>query len=780
MRHQTTVSGQEDRSSNVISAPEQQGLVENWKRQAISESTLNKLLEKDYDQQNFVLENLRDKDMADISEIHQKMSHLNSTLVTNLDVSLQKNYMALIGDMHKIKDFSLDIENCKDKMHKVQQSLISLHSLFTQNYETIQNKMPLLKNAKEAAVIVQKSIKYLQNLKILKSLVSSRYEITDLVKTSLILQEINEHAPALADLEFYENSKSFLLQVQEQVVKKAEKKFNDALLQKNQIEISQSIQIFFHLGILAEQLEQRANFSLKNSSASWRQVLIKEYSGEYQGALIVQIKNLLTEDYSNAQQMWLLNQSVKASRDPKSMESYETFLSGKNVLKLFDLFWNKQCLIVQQSFQKLQENQSKYTQNYKTVVSSYPRIFGMLENFVNNFNEYVLSFPDSIISYDFPELKKRFLNSLAILSPAYYQNLTQKVSSQSLKVIKLLQTFDQTPFNTLVSNVQSELETGLIVEFNFQAKDNFPSCALIYKQSSKIYISECQKFLQQVKQLYKGKQITIGESFALIYTLSIYKSQILDNLLNQEYNDQVDMEFYDTVLAEYVDYIQEVTRVYYLAGFNQNTNNFLSLYFTSQTQKVAYNQKIFTQMQTFFKNYSPYSYFEKSKYFDQLFLQEYYKYFQGFLRDFCFLIIYFYKNMSQNIDEQTSLGQEIEAMSSIIEKNGSSEFAASDMKLIINLQKIFYVDSKSASQIIQQSQDFTFYLKEGIIQLAFIQRLEQQINKPLISNLDYKESYSSFKSKLIKNIKSLISEYIQENQELISKFDEYDFLKDHH
>ncbi|KAL4457010.1 hypothetical protein ABPG74_014648 [Tetrahymena malaccensis] len=779
MRQQTSVSGQEDIRANINSVPEQQGLVENWKRQAISESTLNKLLEKDYDQENFVLENLRDKDMTDISEIHQKMSHLNSTLVTNLDVSLQKNYMALIGDMQKIKDFSFDIENCKDKMHKVQQSLISLHSLFTQNYETIQNKMPLLKNAKEAAVIVQKSIKYLQNLKILKSLVSSRYEITDLVKTSLILQEINEHAPALADLEFYENSKSFLLQVQEQVVKKAEKKFNDALLQKNQIEISQSIQIFFHLGILAEQLEQRANFSLKNSSASWRQVLIKEYSGEYQGALIVQIKNLLTEDYSNAQQMWLLNQSVKASRDPKSMESYETFLSGKNVLKLFDLFWNKQCLIVQQSFQKLQENQAKYTQNYKTVVSSYPRIFGMLENFVNNFNEYVLSFPDSIISYDFPELKKRFLNSLAILSPVYYQNLTQKVSGQSLKVIKLLSTFDQTPFNTLVSNIQSELETGLIVEFNFQAKDNFPSCALIYKQSSKIYISECQKFLQQVKQLYKGKQITIGESFALIYTLSIYKNQILDSLLNQEYNDQVDMEYYDTVVAEYVDYIQEVSRVYYLAGFNQNAANFLGLYFTSQTQKVAYNQKIFNQMQTFFKNYSPYSYFEKSKYFDQLFLQEYYKNFQGFLRDFSFLIIYFYKNMSQNIDEQTSLGQEIEAMSSIIEKNGSSDFAASDMKLIINLQKIFYVDSKSASQIIQQSQDFAFYLKEGIIQLAFVQRLEQQINKPLISNSDYKDSYLSFKSKLINNIKPLISEYIQENQEQISKFDEYHFLKEH-
>lgn len=154
MRPRLSSSGVGSSVAGAAGPVESHSLVENWKRQAISENTLNKILEKDYNHEQFILENLRDKDMTDISEIHQKMSHLKSTLVTNLDVSLQKNYMALIGDMQKIKDFSLDIENCKDKMHNAQKTLISLHSLFTQNYETIQSKMPLLKNAKEAAIIV--------------------------------------------------------------------------------------------------------------------------------------------------------------------------------------------------------------------------------------------------------------------------------------------------------------------------------------------------------------------------------------------------------------------------------------------------------------------------------------------------------------------------------------------------------------------------------------------------------------------------------------------------
>jgi len=40
-------------------------------------------------------------------------------------------------------------------------------------------------------------------------------------------------------------------------------------------------------------------------------------------------------------------------------------------------------------------------------------------------------------------------------------------------------------------------------------------------------------------------------------------------------------------------------------------------------------------------------------------------------------------------------------MSSIIEKSTSSQNAAGSMKLIINLQKIFYVDAKSASMILE-------------------------------------------------------------------------------
>lgn len=65
-----------------------------------------------------------------------------------------------------------------------------------------------------------------------------------------------------------------------------------------------------------------------------------------------------------------------------------------------------------------------------------------MENFANNFNEYVLSFPDSIISYDFPEVKKKFLSSLSLLSPLFYQGFEQKLSTTSARIIKLLASSD--------------------------------------------------------------------------------------------------------------------------------------------------------------------------------------------------------------------------------------------------------------------------------------------------------------------------------------------------
>lgn len=46
-------------------------------------------------------------------------------------------------------------------MIKVNRSMISLHAMFTQHYESVRDRMSLLKNAKDASMLIQKAIKYM-------------------------------------------------------------------------------------------------------------------------------------------------------------------------------------------------------------------------------------------------------------------------------------------------------------------------------------------------------------------------------------------------------------------------------------------------------------------------------------------------------------------------------------------------------------------------------------------------------------------------------------------
>jgi len=56
-------------TSNLEESASSDGMVENWKRQALSEPALNKILEKNYDEEAFLVESLKERDMADVSEL---------------------------------------------------------------------------------------------------------------------------------------------------------------------------------------------------------------------------------------------------------------------------------------------------------------------------------------------------------------------------------------------------------------------------------------------------------------------------------------------------------------------------------------------------------------------------------------------------------------------------------------------------------------------------------------------------------------------------------------
>lgn len=86
-------------------------------------------------------------------------------------------------------------------------------------------------------------------------MIGPKFEIVDLVKSSLIISELTSLCKTdITSLSFFENSKEYIKNVRDAITKKAEKKFNDALINKSQAEISSAIQIYYNLGILADTL----------------------------------------------------------------------------------------------------------------------------------------------------------------------------------------------------------------------------------------------------------------------------------------------------------------------------------------------------------------------------------------------------------------------------------------------------------------------------------------------------------------------------------------------
>ncbi|KRX07451.1 hypothetical protein PPERSA_11000 [Pseudocohnilembus persalinus] len=405
-------------------------LLENWKREVLRDKVINKMLGKNYDEHEFLLEVVKNHSMPQLFQIQQNMNQIKQNLVHSLDSTLQNNYVELIQDMENLKDVDVNIEECRDQMFIINKKIHNNFSQFTQQYELLQKKIPLLKNSYSAIFLTQNSIKFVQHFKILKTLVSSKFEVLDFVKTSQILNEISKLCKAVdfSGLQFFEQSKDFLRQAREATIQKTEKKFDQALQTKNQIEISNSIQIFYNLGILAETLQSRANNYLKNTRQIWKNALTKNYN---QSNIIQTMSNTLKENikemHNNSLQIWLLNQSIKTSRDPKTLESYEEFLKGKNLLNIFDLFWNKQCQILQQSIINLKESKQKLSQNWACLLLIYPKLEFFLLNFVNNLHEQILSFPDHLQSYDITAIKEKMLNTISSVSPQYYEDLQKNL-----------------------------------------------------------------------------------------------------------------------------------------------------------------------------------------------------------------------------------------------------------------------------------------------------------------------------------------------------------------
>lgn len=69
--------------------------MDEWKRQIIKEVVLNKLLEKNFNSQQFVLELIKESTKSQFQDYFQKINLVKQNLINSFNLKINENYQAV-------------------------------------------------------------------------------------------------------------------------------------------------------------------------------------------------------------------------------------------------------------------------------------------------------------------------------------------------------------------------------------------------------------------------------------------------------------------------------------------------------------------------------------------------------------------------------------------------------------------------------------------------------------------------------------------------------------
>ena len=340
--------------------------MEDIKIQILRDPTLNKLFSENFDSELFTLELLRDNSPSEFSSNYSQLTNLKQNLLNSFNSQITENYKTICENLKDFKNFEINL-NLKPDLNQLTHNVNHLNTGFIKRYELLLSKLPKLENALKAQSLCKTSLKFIKNLKLLKTFVviqgNSNVEILDLNKASKILKELLKIAKTddLNDLKFFENEKEFIGIVFNTILSKNKKRLEFNLIENNKTEIINSFNVYENLEVLGEVIEKMANEYLKNCMNEWRICLTKEYEkSSIFTCFFKEISNVFQNSLEKTKQIWLIDYCL-------SFKEIENGKSNK-MENIFLLFWQKEIHIIGQSFQKIMHNSSKFQLNYLTLV----------------------------------------------------------------------------------------------------------------------------------------------------------------------------------------------------------------------------------------------------------------------------------------------------------------------------------------------------------------------------------------------------------------------------
>lgn len=696
--------------------------MQSWKIDLLSDYRLSKILDRHYDKNMYLVELLQENHPT-FSEIYSKLSGIKQNLVNFFMEKLGENYKLITKDLVNLENIHLEFSEIKKSEKNLKNKVNSLNKEFNQEYESLSKNLPLLEKVYEVSTLTRNSLKFLQNLRLLKSLMVNN-EIIDLKKGSLIINDLFVLAKSydFSGLPFYENEKEFINNTRENLMSKTQKKFLIYLQNKQEEETKTCLNTFANLNILSDVVTQTGTNMLKTCMNLWKNFLIKDYD---QNTILMsysqELKNVLNESLSLSTSIWLLQNLLKNS------ENYENLISDKNLLNIFDLFWNKEITIVAQSFQKLKENSNKYEINWKVTVRLYPKIFHAFEDFLTKFRENTLLYPGFPETVGFENSLNNFMNSIVFLKEKYYEWVKNEVEGRLLLILSNIFSPEIIKTKEYMENIyQSSCKMISFLQFEFN--DNIKSKEIFIKVQ-KLCLEKIREFvLALTEKTYKENLEDISSS-TLFLSINILGKILLDCLnllLLSKHNAKLNFFEIDEIIEIYENSFSKLSVRYIEKIFSECLKIFSFMYenHLKSSQKLNFQTNAWESLSNLLNQHNP------SKLSNLL---EKNMYFTGIWEDFLCVLINLYSFLMSIFSNQSEkfldlINKDIDIFKSLLEKISGKDHNNRILLCIINMQKLFLLDAANMNNFCEGNPNFFNLVSKNITIFNFFKRIEKESN----------------------------------------------------
>lgn len=696
--------------------------MQSWKIDLLSDYRIARILDRHFDKNSYLLELLQENHPT-FSEVYSKLSAIKQNLVNSFMEKLGENYENITKDLGNLETIHLDLDEIKKSEKNLKTKLNSLNQEFNQEYLALSNNIPLLEKVYDVSVLSQNSLKFLQNLKLLKSLMVNN-KVIDLKKGSMIINELFILAKNFdfSGLSFYENEKDFINNTRENLMSKTKKKFLASLENKQEEEIKTCLKTFANLNILSDVISQTGTNMLKTCMNLWKSFLIKEYD---QNTILMsysqELKNVLNECLSLTTSIWILQNLLR------NFENAD-LISDKNLFNIFELFWTKEITIIAQSFQKLKENANKYEINWKATVRLYPKIFHTFQEFLIKFRENILLYPDFPQITSFENSLNNFMNLLTFLEGDYYIWVKSETESRFLLIINSIFSIENIKSKDYFENIYQN-SCKIISFFQYEFADNIKTKEIFLK-IQRICFDYTSNFLYNItEKILKANfdETSVNTIFICLNSIAKILSESFNILLLSKHNVKLNLLEFDELLEKYETSLHKISIRFIEKLFVEVLKHFSFMCENhSKSQKFSFQANCWESLNNILTQNNP------TKLFNLL--EKNYQ-FSVIWEDFICAIINLYGFLMSSfiMNEKLAdiINKDIDFFNNLVEKICRKENLNKISVTIINIHKMFLLDANNMSLLCDSNPNFFDLISKNVLLFNFLKRLEKETNSKL-------------------------------------------------